>query len=201
MSSLRLLVLRHPRDARRAMTSAPIVAREVPECVLTCGLSWPNLRGALGEPADWRRWAVLGLPSKTVLRDVRKAVRARVHRDDGALSDVAVLDRRGHLLAVNERPDDLDGLIVLDGSWPESRSLYWRNPWLAKLRRIVVFPGFRSAFGRLKRQPHRDCIATAEAVACVLERFGDDPHVPARLIESFGAMVADGSESRTPRNE
>ena len=34
----------------------------------------------------------------------------------------------------------LDGIVLLDGSWKEAKTLWWRNPWLLKLHRIVLDP-------------------------------------------------------------
>src|SRR5204862_7870678 len=28
----------------------------------------------------------------------------------------------------------LDGIVLLDGSWKEAKTLWWRNPWLLKLQ-------------------------------------------------------------------
>ena len=41
----------------------------------------------------------------------------------------------------------LEGVVLLDGSWSEAKTLWWRNPWLLRLRRLVLNPRHRSRFG------------------------------------------------------
>ena len=33
---------------------------------------------------------------------------------------------------------NLKGIIVLDGTWSQAKALWWRNPWLLKLRRAIL---------------------------------------------------------------
>jgi len=45
------------------------------------------------------------------------------------------------------------GIVVLDGSWSQAKTLWWRNPWVLKARRIVLAPGRPSRYGALRREP------------------------------------------------
>ncbi len=62
----------------------------------------------------------------------------------------------------------IDGIIALDGSWKQSKALWWRNPWLLKLKRIQLNPSRSS----LRRQAKEAGLSTAEALAMVLENKG-----------------------------
>ena len=54
---------------------------------------------------------------------------------------VVAVDRRGEPEADQAAMlRDLDGAVLLDGSWSEAKALWWRNPWLLKLRRLVLNP-------------------------------------------------------------
>ena len=57
----------------------------------------------------------------------------------------------------DEKLRGLEGIVLLDGSWSEAKTLWWRNPWLLRLRRLVLDPRHRSRFGRVRREPRRCC--------------------------------------------
>src|SRR5207245_1748202 len=59
----------------------------------------------------------------------------------------------------------LEGVILLDGTWSQAKTLWWRNPWLLKLHRIVLNPVRPARLGRLRREPRREALSTIEAAA------------------------------------
>ena len=122
-----VLILRHPQERREALATAPLVCATLRQAKLAIGLSWPGLGRLVGEPAEPRRWAVLHLGAARPEAAVRR--------------ELSVLDRSG---AVINDPAailrGLRGIVLLDGSWSQAKTLWWRNPWLLKLHRIVLDP-------------------------------------------------------------
>jgi len=123
-----ILILQHPRENREPLATAGLTCAALRHAALVSGLSWPNLGRALGRSVDPKHWAVLYLGSA---RPAAYALR----------QEVIALDRRGEPAADQEAMlRGLDGVVLLDGSWSEAKTLWWRNPWLLKLRRIVQAP-------------------------------------------------------------
>lgn len=176
-SRIALLILQHPREQDRALGTARLTAQHFRNAALKIGLSWPSLTKALGRPADPQRWAVLYLGSA-------RAVQLAPGRD------VVVLDRKGAAL-----PDqagalaDIEGVVLLDGTWSQAKTLWWRNAWMLKCRRIVLAPDRPSRYGKVRREPRRDALATIEAAALLLSRLEKRPEIALTLNKSFERML------------
>jgi hypothetical protein len=84
---------------------------------------------------------------------------------------VLLIDRKGH--PVEPADQRLEGILVLDGTWSQAKTLWWRNPWLLKLPRIALTPREPSLYGKLRREPRREWVSTLEAVADVLPALGE----------------------------
>lgn len=75
----------------------------------------------------------------------------------------------------------LDGIIVLDGSWKQAHSTWWRNPWLLRVNRIAP------------HLPHPSCrnqaaaagLATIESNAHALRHLNEDPAGSESLIRQY----------------
>src|SRR5216684_1709978 len=172
-----LLILQHPQEQDRALGSARLAALQLKNAVLRIGLSWPSLAKALGRPAEPRRWAVLYLGSAKV---------GQLARD----RDVVALDRKGEAEPDQDAAlSDIEGVVVLDGTWSQAKTLWWRNPWMLKCRRVVLGPSRPSRYGKLRREPRRDGLATIEAAAMLLGRL-DRPEIEETLVASFERMLA-----------
>ncbi|RME71116.1 MAG: DTW domain-containing protein [Planctomycetota bacterium] len=189
-TSRRVLILRHPQEPGEDVGSGATAAVALERAVLRTGLSWPNLRRALGERCvEPRRWIVLYLGSATAYADLLAAlpsVRTPADR-------LVLLDRRGMPREPGEAQrirEESAGLVVLDGSWRQAKALWWRNPWLLKLQRAVLRPPHRSLYGRVRREPRRECLATIESIAYALEALGEPATVRASLIALFREQVA-----------
>lgn len=173
-----VLVLQHPQEKREAIATAAASCAALRQARLAIGLSWPNLARALGRPADPKRWAVLYLGS------ARPAAL-------GLEREVIALDRRGKPATDQEAAvRGLEGVVLLDGSWSEAKTLWWRNPWLLKLRRIVLNPQHRSRFGRLRREPRREALSTIEAAALLLKHL-DSPEAASALLGELERLLAE----------
>jgi DTW domain-containing protein len=179
---LRILILQHPREDDALLGTAPLLTLLLPRAVIRVGLSWRSFAAALGEPgADRSRWAVLAvakLPAALVARAAKTPV--LLFDPDGRERNLA-------------RPG-LDGIILLDGSWSQAKTLWWRNPWLLKLPRLHLNPAEPSLYGRLRREPRRDAVSTLEAVADVLPALGEPAEtrtVLRRVLRTFLQRVRD----------
>lgn len=85
----------------------------------------------------------------------------------------ANLDReRKHQLCACGRPEghEFDVLIAIDGSWRQAKSIVRNNPVMVHLAtQTVKIEGHPlSIFGRLKREPHPQCLSTAESVGAAV---------------------------------
>jgi len=173
-----VLVLQHPQEKREPIATAAASCAALRQARLAIGLSWPNLARALGRPADPKRWAVLYLGS------ARPAAL-------GLEREVIALDRRGKPSADQEAAvRGLEGVVLLDGSWSEAKTLWWRNPWLSKLRRLVLNPRGPSRFGQVRREPRREALATLEAAALLLKHLDGGPKIEAALLDHLDRLIA-----------
>jgi DTW domain-containing protein YfiP len=180
-----VLILQHPREKKETLATAVLTRDALTRGELVIGLSWPNLARVLGRSADGRRWAVLYLGS------VRPAA-------FDSEREVVELDRRGERVADQDLTRrDLEGVILLDGSWTEAKTLWWRNPWLLKLRRIVLNPRHKSRFGDLRREPRREALSTLEATAILLKHLDPrGPEIETMLLGALDRLIADADPAR-----
>lgn len=178
-----LLILQHPQEKREALGTAQIAHLQFANSMLKVGLSWPSLKRVLGREVDHKRWGVLYLgPVKP--------------GDSGAQPEVAVVDRGGLPVKDGTILADLEGVIVLDGTWSQAKTLWWRNAWLLKCRRIVLNPRFRSLYGQARKEPRRDSVSTLEAGAFLLSRLESDPSMFDRAMAPFSLLLAKIRDSR-----
>src|SRR6202163_3718968 len=124
-----LLILQHPQEQDRALGTARLTAMHFKDAVVKIGLSWPSLSKALGRPvADPSRWAVLYLGSAKV---------ADLDTD----SEIVAINRKGeaedHQRAILK---EIEGIVLLDGTWSQAKALWWRNAWMLKCRRVILGP-------------------------------------------------------------
>jgi DTW domain-containing protein YfiP len=174
-----LLILQHPQEQDRALGTARLLALHFKNAVLKIGLSWPSLSKALGRRvADPSRWAVLYLGSAKVA-------------DLDTKSEVVAINRKGEV-EDNQRAilKDIEGIVLLDGTWSQAKALWWRNAWMLKCQRVVLGPAKPSAYGKLRREPRRDGLSTIEAAAMLLAALEKRPDIAATLNASFERMLA-----------
>lgn len=184
----RVLVLQHPQEHDAVLGTAHLATLALARCKLTVGLSWASLAAALGEPADPKQWAVLYLGS------LRKPLTEAQKR-----KPLVLLDREGEEL--NPRRQRPAGIVLLDGSWSQAKTLWWRNAWMLKLGRVLLHPAEPSAYGRLRKQSQRDHLATLEALALTLDGLGEDAAVKTSLMRLFRTLcqrARDHEELLTP---
>lgn len=173
-----LLILQHPQEHDRTLGTARLTALHLANATLKVGLSWPSLSKILGRTVDPQAWAILYLgSSKLADLDIDR--------------DIAVLDRKGMLedgqAAILK---EIEGVILLDGTWSQAKALWWRNGWMLKCRRIILNPARPSRYGKLRREPRRDGLSTLEAAAMLLARLEKRPEIETVLTASFERLLA-----------
>jgi DTW domain-containing protein YfiP len=172
-----VLVLQHPQERREALSTAPLLCATLRNAKLAIGLSWPGLARAVGEPTEPKRWAVLHLGA------ARQGAQAERR-------ELALLDRHGEPLAdPSAILGGLCGIVLLDGTWSQAKTLWWRNPWLLKLHRIVLDPPRPARLGQLRREPRREALSTIEAVALALRHLEAGPQAADALTAALEQMI------------
>ena len=181
-----LLILQHPQEQDRALGTARLTALHFKDAVLKIGLSWPSLAKALGRPVDDpSRWAVLYLGSAKV---------ADLDTD----SEIVAINRKGE---VEEHQRgilrDIEGIVLLDGTWSQAKALWWRNAWMLKCQRVILGPRNPSRYGKLRREPRGDGLSTIESAAMLLSAVEKRPDIAETLHASFERMLAKYRQAQT----
>jgi DTW domain-containing protein YfiP len=176
----KLLILQHPQEPGVDIGTAPILSAAFPGTIVKTGLSWPNIKKILGDDIDPKRWGVLYLGS----------VRVEQLPDTGTLFAV---DKKGMPLPQsNDVLKSLEGIVILDGTWSQAKTLWWRNAWLLKLPRLVLKPKHRSKYDAIRKEPRTGCLSSVETVGevmNVLERRDDIQTILERPLEELIARL------------
>src|SRR6202051_891690 len=185
-NKISILILQHPQEQDRALGTARLMALHFKNAVVRIGLSWPSLSKALGRPVhDPSRWAVLYLGSAKV---------AELETD----RDIVAINRKGEI-EDNQRAilRDIEGVVLLDGTWSQAKALWWRNAWMLKCQRVILGPARPSRYGQLRREPRRDGLSTIEAAAMRLASLEKRPDIAETLHASFERMLAKYREAQS----
>jgi len=173
-----LLILQHPQEQDRLLGTARLAALHFANAEFRIGLSWPSLSKLLGRTADPQRWAILYLGSV-------KAEAIAPGRE------IVVVDRKGEAIADQKAAlRDIEGIVLLDGTWSQAKALWWRNAWMLKCQRVILGPAQPSRYGKLRKEPRRDGLATIEAAAMLLSGIEKRPDIAETLHASFERMLA-----------
>jgi tRNA-uridine aminocarboxypropyltransferase len=172
-----LLILQHPQEQDRALGTARLTVLHLRRATLKIGLSWPTLAKALGRPVDPKRWAVVYLGSVSPAALPRDRELVAVNAKGAPCND------QQRVLAA------IEGVVLLDGSWSQAKTLWWRNPWVLKCRRLVLNPRHPSRYGKLRHEPRREALSTLEAAALALSRLGGQPEIETSLLACFSALL------------
>jgi len=179
-----LLILQHPQEQDRELGTARLAALHCKDALLKIGLSWPSLTKILGRPTDPQRWAILYLGSV-------KAADALPDRE------IVVVNKNGNAVDRQEQAlREIEGIILLDGTWSQAKALWWRNGWMLKCKRVVLAPKRPSRYGKLRREPRSDGLSTLEAAAMLLARLEGKPEIETTLNASFERLLARYREMR-----
>jgi len=188
------MILQHPQEPGHELGSANLAAETLGEanCKIRVGLSWRNLSAALGTPETTsipKQWGVVYLGSG-------------IKRPDGPgrpAQPLTWVDKKGAPLSASaskEIPGDLRGLIFLDGTWSQAKTLWWRNAWLLKCRRAILTPTTPSLYGKQRKEPRPECVSTLESIAITLDAISGDKTTADQLINAFKAKLSEKKSNR-----
>ncbi len=214
-TQLEVLILQHPQEPDRQLGTGKITQLSLQNAQLKIGLSWPHLKGALGREVNAAQWGVLYLGSglkvegasgsgagsggsqsqgarkKAVTAAASGLVTSKHLREQEGSTEAVVVGRSSSLRFVNKKgqaisaPKTLTGIVVLDGSWSQAKTLWWRNPWLLKLQRVLLQPARPSLYGKLRKEPRKECLSTLEAVSEALVHLGEPATISQELETVF----------------
>lgn len=177
---MRIGILQHPRENDEKLGTARIAQLTLENAFLRVGLSWPNLKKAVGEayakPTDW---AILYIGTGVRLPNVPREELPRLYEIQK--------DKSFARLPIGEPP--FRGVLVLDGTWAQAKALWWRNPWMSRLRRLALVPSHPSLYGSLRKEPRRECVSTLEAISDTLVALGESPEIRTELERPFQALL------------
>jgi len=173
-----LLVLQHPQEQDKTLGSARLLTHMLTKAAFKIGLSWSSLAKALGRPAEPTRWAILHLGS----------IQAS---DFPEGRDIAVFDAKGVAVADQTAAlKDIEGVVIFDGTWSQAKTLWWRNAWVLKARRVALRPAEPSLYGKLRKEPRKEGLSSIEAAGMVLARLERRPEIEASLRDAFAQMLS-----------
>jgi DTW domain-containing protein YfiP len=184
-----VLILRHPQEEDRLLGTAPLAALQLQHSKVKTGLSWPSLSKVLGRDADPKRWGVLYLGTAKTAKPLPQQI-------------LTVLTKKGDV-AENQNGilKNLEGIVLLDGTWQQAKALWWRNAWMLKCQRLMLQPPRVSLYGNLRKEPRRESVSTLEAAAYTLAALEKDDTLPEKIFPPFRLLLekAKAARSKSPR--
>ncbi len=177
-----VLILQHPREPDHELGTAHIAHLALLQSTLKIGLSWPNLKSALGPKTALGQKA---LPSNWAVLYLGSGIQGS--QNPSKSQTFQFVSKKGTLLPT---PKKLEGLILLDGNWSQAKSLWWRNAWLLKCHRAILTPQKNSLYGNLRKEPRRECLSTIESIAESFVALKENPQVSQELLRLFSALLS-----------
>ncbi len=154
----RVIVLQHPRERDVPVNTARLAALSLPQAELHVGLDVTTMPSVMAALHDPARPAALLYPGEG-------AIDVEAHPPPGPIT-----------------------LVVVDGTWWQTRKLVRESPELARLPRYAFRPAEPSHY-RIRAEPHEDCLSTIEAMSHVLGILEGDPERFRAMLAPFSAMV------------
>jgi DTW domain-containing protein YfiP len=178
-----VLILQHPQEPDKELGSAQVAHLSLLNSTLKVGLSWRNLASALGHETQNQKWAVLYLGSGAKIAGTATSKIA---------PGLTLTDKNGVPLKPQDAAkakSELEGIIVLDGTWSQAKTLWWRNAWLLKVRRAILNPVHKSLYGPLRKEPRKECLSTIESIAESLVSLGEAEQIGSDLRATFSKLL------------
>ncbi|HEY3351914.1 MAG TPA: tRNA-uridine aminocarboxypropyltransferase [Polyangia bacterium] len=157
-TTTRVVLLQHPRERDVAIGTAYMASLCLPRAELHVGVDWSDSPALARALADPGRRAVLLYPGA------------------GAVD-----------LAPTPPAEPLT-LVVVDGTWAQTRKVVRLNPALRALPRVTFTPATPSEY-RIRKEPDAACVSTIEALMHVLGRLEGEPARFRALLDPFRAMI------------
>ncbi len=139
-------------------------------------------------PFGTARIARLGLSNVEVA--VASALDGEIRAAPRALERAALLYPGPDAALLGQGPPvTLDTLVVVDGTWPQSRKLLRVSPWLTSLPRVAFEPP-RPANYRIRRAKRPEFeVSTIEAIAYALQHLEPDTPGIGGLVDDFDRVI------------
>jgi DTW domain-containing protein YfiP len=154
----RIAFLQHPRERDMAIGTARMASLCLPSSQLHVGVQWSGSSALASALGDATHPAALLYPG------------------EGA-TDVSA-----------EPPSGPITLVVIDGTWSQTKKMLKLNPELAALPRYSFVPKAKSEY-RIRREPDDAFVSTIEALVNVLGALEGEPDRFAALLVPFRAMI------------
>lgn len=172
-NTIEILILQHPQEAKSPLTTVPLLTQLLAHCTHRVGFSWGSLKKALHHDVTPSEWVVLFVGTQKKMPKMAPEEKYQILDKKGAPQQVA----------------KIKGLIVLDGNWKQAKTLWWRNPWLLKIPRMILNLQNPSLYGSLRREPRKGLVSTLEATAYALDALGENKEVSKTLIQGFEEKI------------
>src|SRR5450759_670649 len=133
-------------------------------------------------------------PMATISRSVSRSATLALETD----RDIVAIGRKGEI-EDNQRAilKDIEGIVLLDGTWSQAKALWWRNAWMLKCQRVILGPAHPSRYGKLRREPRRDGLSTLQGAAMQLSIMEERPDIAETLHSSIERMLAKYREAQS----
>ena len=154
----RVVLLQHPRERDMPIGTAHMASLCLPNAELHVGVHWRGSAALARALSDPARPAALLYPG------------------EGAID------------VVQNPPSSPVTLVVVDGTWSQTRKVVRENPELAALPRYAFTPPTPSEY-RIRKEPDDSYVSTIEALVHVLGALEGDPERCRALLLPFRAMV------------
>lgn len=185
-SKFKVMILRHPQEARSKLGTAELLAKAIPGLVLKTGFSWRNISHAYGSETKPSEWIALFLGSK------------KLHPKIAELGErLVIVDKKGAPFENQNELKNIKGVILLDGNWSQSKTMWWRNAWLTRCKRGILNPSRKSLYKNVRREPRKESLSTLEALAESLTALEGNVRNADMLLELFSAFVGRVRKSPT----
>jgi DTW domain-containing protein len=178
VNKTRVLILQHPQEPDKDLGTARLANLILTNSKLKTCLSISNLSKIEGNNVIPGNWIVLFLGSKYKLNRIKKGI---------GQSEIVFFNKKGEEIRVDK--EKIEGIVILDGTWAQAKTLWWRNPWLVKLKRAVIFPENKSLYGNIRKEPRKECLSTIESIAYTLEILGENQDVVQELFSAFKRLI------------
>lgn len=143
-----------------------------------------------GMPIGTARMATLCLPGARLHVGVKwdESAELRAAISDPARPPILLYPGPGARDILADPPAGPVTLIVVDGTWSQSRSVVRKNPVLASIPRFAFTAPSPTEY-RIRREPRDEYVSTIEALMHVLGALEGDPERFRALLVPFRAMV------------
>ena len=89
---------------------------------------------------------------------------------------------------LRDAPEDLETLVVIDGTWREAKKMIWLSPILSEFPHYAFVPEKPSNY-RIRKEPKDSFISSIEATVAALRILDRDPEKYGELLALFDRMV------------